>query len=654
MMIATLILCFLQISPPDVLTKPDVITAPLEAELKRVETIRAVSGAANVNERVACYAVFKNRPDYKKAGAELAHLARGERGRALTARMQQFDEKSRAPFIKKLRALESTGGAGKILDLYLGNAVAFEATAESVRKLATEPGILYLQFDRRWPEGSTSDDLMLPAPPAAMPPVATNPAAPLAVITASHLTQIGATDVWAKGYKGQNVVVALIDLGTVYDHPNLVNHIWTNPIETQANLIDDDNNGFVDDYYGWNFDLNNNNVYGSAHGTQTAGLIVGDGTLVDGSNNQYKTGVAPDARLMLCVNGPAQSSFWGCVQYAIANGADLVSSSQSYKWFLTFQPDYHMFRTFSDAELAAGIIHINSAGNQGTLTGSFPIPFNIAAPANSPAPWLHSGQVQAGESSTLAVVSVTSSDTLVTSSSQGPSAWENVNLYDPNYNFAQTANYWDYPYFSNQVGLLKPDVAAPTNVTTVLSNNQYFFNFSGTSASTPIVAGTVALMLSANPTLEPRHIAHLLQATALDLGNAGKDLRLGAGRINAYEAWRRALVSVKTIPHAVQIGNDVWFHAHTIPNQSSYLLIALDNQQTIVPGIATLDISDPMEFLVYDFSTATPDYPPFNLSIPYDPSLVGIRFYLQLGVNDLSGTTGTWIMSAIDWFTLLP
>ncbi|MFH2056624.1 MAG: hypothetical protein ABIJ61_11745, partial [bacterium] len=49
------------------------------------------------------------------------------------------------------------------------------------------------------------------------------------------------------------VVVAMIDTGVDLDHPDLAAHIWTNPGEIPDNDLDDDHNGYIDDYYGWDF-----------------------------------------------------------------------------------------------------------------------------------------------------------------------------------------------------------------------------------------------------------------------------------------------------------------------------------------------------------------------------------------------------------------
>ena len=76
-------------------------------------------------------------------------------------------------------------------------------------------------------------------------------------------------------------------------------------------------------------------------------------------------------------------------------GVDVITSSYSYKWPNSPRPDYHMHRQMCAMELAAGIIHANSIGNQGG-SSSHPIPFNISAPGLAPAPWRHPDQSQLG------------------------------------------------------------------------------------------------------------------------------------------------------------------------------------------------------------------------------------------------------------------
>jgi serine protease AprX len=87
-------------------------------------------------------------------------------------------------------------------------------------------------------------------------------------------------------------------------------------------------------------------------------------------------------------------------------------------------------------------------------------------------------------------------------------------------------------------GRMKPDIAAPGyNITAAKANssNQYV-TYSGTSMATPFVAGTVALMLDANPSLTPDQVKSNLFTTATDFGPAGQDVDYGWGNLKGYDA----------------------------------------------------------------------------------------------------------------------
>ena len=90
------------------------------------------------------------------------------------------------------------------------------------------------------------------------------------------LTKISAPSAWDLTTGSQNVVVADIDTGLRYDaSEDLAANAWTNQGEMNGNGIDDDGNGFVDDYYGYDFFYNDSNPIDDAggHGTHTAGTI---------------------------------------------------------------------------------------------------------------------------------------------------------------------------------------------------------------------------------------------------------------------------------------------------------------------------------------------------------------------------------------------
>lgn len=90
-----------------------------------------------------------------------------------------------------------------------------------------------------------------------------------------------AAEAWARGNTGSSsVYIGIIDEGYMYTHEDLAANAGVNPGEVANNGLDDDNNGYVDDVYGWDFDGNNNSVFDGVdddHGTHVAGTIGGVG-----------------------------------------------------------------------------------------------------------------------------------------------------------------------------------------------------------------------------------------------------------------------------------------------------------------------------------------------------------------------------------------
>jgi len=243
----------------------------------------------------------------------------------------------------------------------------------------------------------------------------------------------------------------------------------------------------------------------------------------------------------LNINTAGESDWWAAYQYAFEMGADVTTSSFSAKWGFSPQPNYPMFRQTADMELAAGTVHTNSTSNDGNSYGP---PFNISAPGCVPGPWLHPDQMLVGGfSSVIGSANVDAfSDLVVSSSPWGPFAWEDYQVNHPTYPFAMPPAYQDYPYetIPGSMGLIKPDVAAPGNSTTSTAPGGGYSSFSGTSGATPHLAGVAALILSANPDLEPADVSRIMQTTAVEKGDPGKDNRYGAGRVDAYAAYLQA------------------------------------------------------------------------------------------------------------------
>ena len=352
-----------------------------------------------------------------------------------------------------------------------------------------------------------------------------------------NLVQHQATDLWALGYDGTGVTILNIDRGADYRHPDLANRIFVNPLDP-VDGIDNDGNGYIDDHMGWDWIQDDNdplpNAFFGEHGTNTAGIMVGDG-----SSGLARTGMAPGAKMAIArINGEAHQ--WLAIQWGLSVGIDCNSSSNSYKWNLVPKPDYHMHRVVHDMLLTAGVIHANSIGNLAGLR-EHPIPFQVTIPAACPAPWKHPNQILGGGavSAVIAVGGIELDDTLFTPTSIGPVAWEDITLYDRAYPHSQNAAYWDHAFGGfggTQQGLTKPDVVAYTNVVTTNGPSGYLTSFWGTSASTPAVGGAFALLLSVCPEATPAQICEALQSTAIDMGPQGKDVTYGAGSIQVLDA----------------------------------------------------------------------------------------------------------------------
>lgn len=275
-----------------------------------------------------------------------------------------------------------------------------------------------------------------------------------------NLDLINAPEVWAQGYTGEGIVVAVIDTGVDYNHTDLDANIWVNEGEIADNNVDDDGNGYVDDIRGWDFVNNDNNPMDlNEHGTHVAGTIAAE------NNGVGITGVAPDATIMpirvLNADGSGNSSDTAAgIIYAADNGADIIN--------LSLGGGYN--NTVADAvEYAVGLgtVVVMASGNAYSNQPGFP--------ANLAQEW------------GVAVGAV------------------DINN--------QIAN------FSNDAGTTPLDyvVAPGVDVESTIPGNSYA-SFSGTSMATPHVAGVAALILSANPDLTAAQVESFLVDTANPVG----------------------------------------------------------------------------------------------------------------------------------------
>ncbi|NET28237.1 S8 family serine peptidase [Okeania sp. SIO1I7] len=282
------------------------------------------------------------------------------------------------------------------------------------------------------------------------------------------LDLVKAPEVWNQGFQGEGIVVAVIDSGVDNTHPELTGQMWSNSGEIPNNGIDDDDNGYIDDTWGWDFVNNDNDPRDEeSHGTHIAGTIAAKR---DGVGT---TGVAPNAKIMslrvLNDEGVGRvSDGISAILYAVDNGADVINFSSGGRNLVRNELD--AIRYAADQ----GVVFVSAAGN-----GSLSSPDYPARLANEYG---------------IAVGSV-----------------------DRNAKFSS---------FSNKAGSGLDYVVAPGGdgfpedagdiygpVAPSITGNLYSF-FAGTSMATPHVAGVAALIKQANPSLSAEAIENIIIDTA--------------------------------------------------------------------------------------------------------------------------------------------
>lgn len=307
--------------------------------------------------------------------------------------------------------------------------------------------------------------------------------------------------------QGEGVVVAVIDSGVYYNHPDLAANIWSNEAELNGDPdVDDDGNGYIDDIRGWDFAYDDNDpddVYG--HGTHCAGTIAATGNNVIGV-----VGVAPEAKIM-AVRGLGDSGSGNTLNlaqaicYAADNGADILSNS----WGGGGISDT-LEAAFNYA-YSLGCVSVASAGNDGRDA-------KLTTPANI--------------DSVIAVAASTQND---------------EKCHFSNYGFLIDVTAPGGGY----VGELKGGISDSCNIISTVCDNsiiakQYpnlkvsygYYRLAGTSMAGPHVAGLAAILKSAYPTDSSDAIRSRIIAGAdnIDGLNPGFGQLLGGGRINAMNS----------------------------------------------------------------------------------------------------------------------
>lgn len=293
-----------------------------------------------------------------------------------------------------------------------------------------------------------------------------------------YLPLIKAFDAWDISMGSNNITIGITDTGIDPNHQDLSGNIAYN-YNDPVNGIDDDNDGFIDNYMGWNIADNNYNVIADVdgHGVVVAGLAA-----AEADNNIGISGVAPNVRYLpvkiMDAQGLLSASYEGIV-YAAEHDCQIIICSWGGVLGDAFGQEVIDYVTND-----LGVLVVAACGNSRNEDIYFPASYkgvlSVAATNNQDLKWTGS-----------------------------------------------TYNY-------------RVDIAAPgENIYTTAFGNSYGAVW-GTSAAAPIVAAAAAILKSLKPNLTPAQIRGRLKTSTDKIdtlaGNHTYECKIGTGRLNIYKA----------------------------------------------------------------------------------------------------------------------
>jgi len=311
---------------------------------------------------------------------------------------------------------------------------------------------------------------------------------------------LDAPEAWDTQTGSDSTLIAVIDTGVDYNHPDLAANIWANPNEIAGNNIDDDNNGYVDDVRGWDFaNSDNDPMDDNLHGTHVAGTI---GAI--GNNGVGVAGVNWRVKIMPLkfLGGDGSGTLANAIA-AIIYGANKKARVMNNSWggggFSQALQDAINHANNADA------LFVAAAGNDGTdndasanYPSNYEVPNVVAVAAID-----HKGD--------LAVFG--------TGGGGGICGCGGSVIGLPGSNFGATT----------------VDLAAPGKDILSTAPNNGYRKLSGTSMATPHVAGVAGLLFAQFPTWTHLQVkARLLSTVETSAGLQGK-IATG-GRVNAQRA----------------------------------------------------------------------------------------------------------------------
>jgi len=302
---------------------------------------------------------------------------------------------------------------------------------------------------------------------------------------------IDAPEAWDCEKGDSDIIIAVLDLGVDYNHPDLVENVWINEDEIPDNGIDDDENGYIDDIKGWDFGNKDNDIkdeYG--HGTICSGVA---GAVTD--NGIGISSAAWNCKIMpLIVLGPhgGVTGILRGIEYAVENGARVISMSFTTTTYIKSLDDT------IDYANNKGVVAVAAAGNSGENQERYP----------------------AAQDNVIAVAGTNHND-------------EKMNFFDEHY------NEWIISNYGNWIDVAAPGVEIYSTMPTYhvsMNDDGYQQDYdygTGSSYACPLVAGIVGLIFSKNPHLTPEEVKEII---CNNVDPYISDVYIGSGRVNAIKA----------------------------------------------------------------------------------------------------------------------
>ncbi len=344
-------------------------------------------------------------------------------------------------------------------------------------------------------------------------------------------SKIGASYIW-ENVTGEGQVVCILDTGVQTWHEDLADNLWINEGEIPDDGIDNDENGYIDDIYGWDVGDNDNDIkeYNNNynyHGTACAGVVA---AIRD--NNLGCTGIAPGSKVMgvrLRFTATFVTQVIEGVEYAKNNGADIVSMS-----FISSDYSESMENTMIAAD-AAGVLLVAGAGNYDATYILYPCSFDSVVKVGATSPFSQKWAYNPIDEVRISIAA---------GFGWGSTYANGLEIMGYGEHYITTKGncascYWD-------------------------GVNDNFFG--GTSNATPMVAAAYALLRSYFPGETNDWYRDRMNGTADDLHGAGYDIETANGRINVlraiYGADRYALEEdadgfVDLGPHGLEVFDSV-------------------------------------------------------------------------------------------------